>query len=356
MQLINQSILPFSLEYLYQCYERVYNRRDHETLNGDNPDLISIFGMFISNFIDFHFGDDLLVFYKFDNILKLPFTQTHPIINDKALIADYSNYILDSKSKQKERLFQDRINNLVKSKAYLYNDTYHDLQMIAKNTLLSLLDIDSCRKDKVIPPRQGFIYLGLRIKEDTRDVLKFISQSILQLKAKETRMDEYESKTISDRILDGSFKNRSFKGWSFPKETSVWHITTFYAVGLDENQRKANESYKEFSEGKLFDIEFDGFIYVPYNLICAYILNNKFHSNNPIPHLTLLTNGYLKPKHSNTVISKFFSKDKKEIGRRLSLDGYEYKVISIDGYEYDAYCVKYSKRMVLKAEMASFMN
>ena len=174
--------------------------------------------------------------------------------------------------------------------------------------------------------------LGLRIKEDTRDILKFIANSISQLRSYEKGLDKYdqgEAKKIHDLIIDGSFKNRSFNGWSYPKDKGIWHITTFYAANIHEDVRKSNPAYKDFSEGKLFTLTFDGFVYIPGNLMFAFTHSNDFYSNNPTPHLTLLFNGYLKPKHSNDALAEFFRNN----GKAQSFkNGYSYKVINIEGY------------------------
>ena len=166
--LLGKSYLPYSLEYFYQCYDRVYKRRDHETLNGDNADLISIFGTFISNFIDFEFGDNLLLHYKFDNILKLPFTQNTPVIVNDELQRVFSNYVLDMRTKTKEINLKNMINKLVEKNTYNYPDTYNELNTITEVTIVNLLEIEKCRKDLIIEPRPGvslfyFIILLVRI-------------------------------------------------------------------------------------------------------------------------------------------------------------------------------------------------
>jgi hypothetical protein len=69
---------PFSLSYFIQCYMRVKNRRDHETLNGDQK-IIHIMGMFFNNFINMSFDSELLLgSYQFSNVIKLPFTEEFP--------------------------------------------------------------------------------------------------------------------------------------------------------------------------------------------------------------------------------------------------------------------------------------
>ena len=187
-------------------------------------------------------------------------------------------------------------------------------------------------------------------------ILKFISNSISQLRSQDKSFDQYDSgeaKRIQDSINNGSFKNRSLNNWSYPKDKGVWHITTFYAAKLHDSVRKNNPAYKEFSEGKLFTITFDGFVYVPGNLIFAFTHSNDFYSNNLTPHLTLLFNGYLKPKHSNDILAEIFKSSK---GKNSIKNGYKYQVISIEGYEYDAYILYYKDKLKLRAEMASFME
>lgn len=66
--------VPFSLSYFIQCYVRIKHRRDHPTLNGNNPNLISILVMFMNNFTNFDVGEqNLMMHYKFNKVIKLPF-------------------------------------------------------------------------------------------------------------------------------------------------------------------------------------------------------------------------------------------------------------------------------------------
>lgn len=117
--------------------------------------------------------------------------------------------------------------------------------------------------------------------------------------------------------------------------------------------RKANKAFKEFNEGKLYDVYFDGFVYVQDNLIFAYTISNEFFCNNEIPHLTLLCNGYLKPKHSNSVLSALFSTKDRVTKSRGTTFG---KEITIEGYQYYAYVLSFKEKQKLCAEMASFME
>ena len=92
--------------------------------------------------------------------------------------------------------------------------------------------------------------------------------------------DNYDSFNLIESILDNNYNN--LLGWKFPKDNGVWHITTYYAAKIDQKTRESNEAYKEFSEGKCVDIYFDGFVYVPGNLMTAYTTSNKFFCNNKV--------------------------------------------------------------------------
>lgn len=157
--LSSKSSLPFTIEYFYQCYQRVYKRRDHETLNGDSPNLINIFGIFLSNFVDLQLGENLLIHYKFDSILKLPFTMKEPKIEDKALISAFTSYCLDLKNKDKEKNLKTLINDCINKQSIHFNDTYDQLNSIADATLIKLLEIDSDRESIQIPPRKDVSFL-----------------------------------------------------------------------------------------------------------------------------------------------------------------------------------------------------
>ena len=152
-----------------------------------------------------------------------------------------------------------------------------------------------------------------------------------------------EATNLINIIKNGRFGN-GYDNWKFPKDKGIWHITTYYAPGIKENIRQQNRAYKEFSEGKLYKIKFDGLVYIPGNLIFAYTNSDSFYSNNDVSHLTLLVKGYLKPKHSNSALNELFNNKKNNSNENLY-----YKEIKIDGYNYGAYVLKFNNSPELEA-------
>lgn len=135
----SKTSIAFSLEYFIQSYMRVYARRDHPTLNGDKPDLMSIFGIFLSNFVNIKFNEVLLLHYKFHSILKLPFTNSSPKCENKELIECFNEYALDTKHSGKCTKLQKVINNCISKKEFKYEPTFSQMNLIVEAAFKNLL-------------------------------------------------------------------------------------------------------------------------------------------------------------------------------------------------------------------------
>lgn len=186
-----------------------------------------------------------------------------------------------------------------------------------------------------------------------------ISESLEELKKTYKDFDyyDYETKFEARNLINNLKKdNNNLKDWMHPKSNDIWHITTYYAAGINQHIREQNSAYKEFSEGKLFEIELEGFVYIPNNLIFAFTNNYKFYSNNEYPHLTLLINGYLKPKHSNCALKALYNLDKNMFDINKRKENVYYHTIEIENYTYGAYILFYKRVKIVKGSMTSFMS
>lgn len=166
-----------------------------------------------------------------------------------------------------------------------------------------------------------------------------------------TNYDQGGTQKLVNCITDNAFVSK--KDWNFPKESEVWHITTLYRGNEKLSKFTSNPAYSEFSEGKVQEIKFDGFVYVLDNLMFAYTLNKTdYYCNNDIPHLTLLLrkDTYLQPKHSNVALSQIFKKNTKPIKQACYLE------IMIDGYPYFAYIQPFSSPVQFSGRMTSFFS
>ena len=344
-KLSEKTILSFSLEYFLQCYQRVRVRRDHPTLNGNKSDLMSIFGLFLSNFVNLEFGEGLLRHYKFSSVLKLPFTSETPKVVDNELKRLFTDYCFDTNSQSKAGVLQKAVDELVLSKKFNYDATYDKMVQITENALNEIV----CAKEKnihmKIPPKNKFLYLGIKLTESTSTITKFIGNCLNEISSFGNLFDDGHASAI---IKSSANLKHGFNSWCFPKEEGVWHVTTYFASGIGQSERENNPAFKEFSEGKEINLLFDGFVYVVGNLMTAFSWSNDYYCNNKIAHMTCLYNGYLKPKHSNSVLAEAL---KHKLNQKVT-----YKQITIEGYKYDAYILCFKSKVSFKGEMTSFFQ
>lgn len=136
-----RSKLAFSMEYFVQCYKRVLVRRDHLTLNGNRDDLVGIFGIFLCNYVNLDFESVLLMHYKFNSVIKLPFTEIEPKIENENLIKLFQSYCLDTNNKNKETNLKKELDSFVLSKEYTYGSTKEKMTDIINEAFKYLLNI-----------------------------------------------------------------------------------------------------------------------------------------------------------------------------------------------------------------------
>lgn len=171
--------------------------------------------------------------------------------------------------------------------------------------------------------------------------------------------DNGDAVKIMKLISENKLKHNSFKGWKFAKETEIWHMTTLFKGNKGVSEISSLPSFKEFIPGKHFEVNLRGMIYIPGNLITAFAFPDKFSCENKFPHITLMYNGYLKPKNSHDALLSLFSgqqgpkrleKYKQQIHKAN-----ETAIIKIDGYDYRAFIV-YGKSIVFNGEMSVFFK
>lgn len=152
----DRSKLAFSLEYFVQCYKRVLVRRDHPTLNGNKEDLVGIFGIFLCNYVNLDFDKVLLLHYKFNSVIKLPFTETEPKVENKSLINLFQSFCLDTNNKSKEAKLKSELDSYVLGKDYNYGSTKDKMKEIISEAFKHLLNVGITNNDtKKIKPKNN---------------------------------------------------------------------------------------------------------------------------------------------------------------------------------------------------------
>ena len=305
------SFVPFSLSYFIQCYLRVKHRDDHPTLNGDTPNLINIFGIFISNFINVSLKENnIIMLQKLNRAIKLPFTDE---IEEESLPED----LVDAARKFFEELIKNKNNRdpteLSKKFEKLINDYYpsaddfYPTKSLVKSTsepiIGNLYNINI--KKEELGKIKDFIYLGLLVKgeENYVKIKENISSSLKIIKDK---FDLGKSDEINELIkcLE-KFKSCELpKNWKYPHRAhkNLWHCTTLFKGKTKYNEIAKTEQYEQFIEGEEVKIQLIGIVYVPNGSIVMIIkLDHKISIKNKYPHIT----GFIKdfaPKYSNNVM------------------------------------------------------
>ena len=366
------SFIPFSLSYFIQCYLRVKHRDDHPTLNGDTKNLVNIFGIFISNFINVSLKENnIIMLQKLNRAIKLPFTDE---IEDEGLPED----LVDAARKFFEELIKNKNNRdptpISKKFEKMINDYYpraedfYSTKSLVKSTsepiIGNLYNIDI--KKENLGKIKDFVYLGLLIKgEDNNTKIKqTIAESLKSIK------DKYKFKNndeINDLIsyIEQYKKCDLPKDWRYPHRAhkNLWHCTTLFKGKEKLNKINNTDEYKQFIEGEKVNIKLKGIIYVPFSAIVMIIkIEDGIKINNKFPHITGFTKDF-KPKDSNDVMECLMkNKDIKNSYEKLmkgeaKLNEKERlfcEKIEINKYSYDAYVNLLEKSVDLSSCMHAF--
>jgi hypothetical protein len=322
----SNSFIPFSLSYFLQCYLRVRHRDDHPTLNGDTKNLINIFGIFISNFINVSLKENnIILLQKLNRAIKLPFTDE---IEEESLPED----LVDAARKFFEELIRKKDNKdpteLSRKFERLINDYYSspDDFYSTKNLVKSTSEpiIGNLYNIKIKKENLGkikdFIYLGLLIKGED-NYIKIKENISLSLKNIKEKYDLGKSEEINELIncIDQFKGSKLPKDWKYPHKAhkNLWHCTTLFKGKGRYNEIINTEEYKQFIEGENVVIKLIGIVYVPRCSIVMIIkVDDKISIKNKYPHIT----GFIKdfpPKYSNNVMECIM--ENKEINNAYKL-------------------------------------
>jgi hypothetical protein len=306
------SFIPFSLSYFIQCYLRVKHRNDHPTLNGDTKNLINIFGIFISNFINVSLKENnIIMLQKLNRAIKLPFTDE---IEEEGLPEDlvdsarkfFEELIKNKNSKEPTELsrkFEKMINDY-----YHSEDDFYSTKNLVKSTsepiIGNLYNINI--KKEQLGKIKDFVYLGLLIKgeENYTKMKKIISSSLRNIKDK---FDLEKSEEINELIscLEKYKSCNLPKNWKYPHKAhkNLWHCTTLFKGSKKSfGEIAKTEEYNQFIEGETVNIKLIGVAYVPNSAIVMIIkVDNKIRINNKHPHVTAFIKDF-PPKYSNTIL------------------------------------------------------
>ena len=366
-----KAFIPFSISYFIQCYLRVRHRDDHPTLNGDTKNLITIFGIFISNFINVSLTENnIIMFHKLNRAIKLPFTDE---IEEEGLPKDlvqagrdFFEELIRNKNNRESttlsRKFEDLINDYY-PKGNEFYPTKNLVRSTAEPIIGNLYNIEI--KKEHLGKIENFIYLGLQIKgeENYTKIKENIANSLKKIE-EEFKIDN--SKEIKELIkCIGEVKSYELPSkWKYPHvaHKNLWHCTTLFKGRTKFSDIAKTEEYKQFIQGEKVMIKLLGIVYVPESAIVMIIkVDKNIKINNTYPHVT----GFIKdfaPKYSNNIMENIMKNNKiKSVYDKLmssdgcKLDGKECLFsdsIEIDGYSYNAY-VKYLEEPV---DLESTMN
>jgi hypothetical protein len=358
----DKKLLPFSLSYFIQCYVRIRNRFNHQTLNGDNKNLICILGLFMGNFINFSLNEqNLILHYKFDKIIKLPFTEE---LSDKLPddLVKAATIFFDSLSNQlppldnKALAFEKLINTY-----FPKSDQFKSTKDLVKETAYPIIKnlYVNCMPENntLIPKLPKCIYLGLLINNSKKLIYDTVNTALKAI-AKNIKNDKvYNDISNIIKWIEKDELYKCAKGeydWSLPHKEKVWHITTYFKGNSGED--KTNPAVIEFKQGKPCSIEISGLVYIP-NKIITLFCKTDAAVNNFIPHITFLHNEY-PPKASNDVLTALFAKEgvleekyKSNFNNKAGIDITE---VYLGDYADECYVYKYSPNVKVRGEMNAF--
>ena len=367
--------IPFSISYFVQCYLRVKHRFDHPTLNGDTKDLIVIFGIFISNFINVSLTENnIIMFHKLNRAIKLPFTDE---IEEEGLPKDlveagkdFFNELITNKNSREQTKLSRRFENLINQYYPKGNEFYPTTNLVSSATepiIGNLYNIEI--KKEQLGKIENFIYLGLLIKgEDNYTKIKGnIANSLKKIEEKFKLEKPDEIKKLIKCI--GEVKNYELPSeWKYPHiaHKNLWHCTTLFKGGKTKFREIANtEEYKQFMQGEKVMIKLLGIVYVPESTIVMIIkVDKSIKIKNAYPHVT----GFIKdfaPKYSNDVMENIMkNKEIKSVYDKLIKSDNDVKLnekeclfsdeIDIDGYAYNAYINYLENPVELESTMHAF--
>ena len=369
----NSSFIPFSFSYFIQCYLRVRHRDDHPTLNGDTKNLINIFGIFISNFINVSLTENnIMMFQKLNRAIKLPFTDE---IEDEGLPQDlveagrkFFEELIRNKNVRDSTAISRKFEDLINDYYPKGNEFYPTKNLVSSTTepiIGNLYNIEI--KKEHLGKIENFIYLGLQIKgeENYTKIKENISNSLKKI---EEEFKFGKNEEINELIkCIGDVKSYELPDkWKYPHiaHKNLWHCTILFKGRTKFSEIANTEEYKQFIQGEKVMIKLLGIAYVPKSSIVMIIkVDKNIKIKNDYPHVT----GFIKdfaPKYSNNIMENIMKdKDIKNIYDKLMKEDSKLSdeenllfscEIKIDGKSYTAYVRYLEEPVELESSMHAF--
>ena len=390
------SSIPFSLSYFIQCYLRVKHRDDHPTLNGNVKNLITIFGIFIQNFIDLKLNESSIMLHqKLDGAFKLPFTdEINESLLPKELVECASEFFASLITQNRNNNNNNNNNSVISPIAerfecminYLFPkgteffSTKNLVSTTAEPIVAKIYSIEQHQQHQQhitsLSKVTNFLYLGILIKGE-KNYVKFKSKLTYAFKLLLTHITtlnntvnsqhktEIESLIACTQIVKGyALPN----GWKYPHNIhkNLWHCTTLFKGSQPVEKVLHMEEYKQFELGKSVNVKVIGVVYLPMKIVVSLVkLGEECLSVNKYTHVTTFINGFA-PKKANDVTKALFDKGndevKEEYMKRMAMkekiekkeDIVKEKEIEVDGVKMKCYVVIYGNEFVLNGMMYSF--
>ena len=368
------SFIPFSISYFIQCYLRVKHRYDHPTLNGDTKNLINIFGIFISNFINVSLTEkNIMMFQKLNRAIKLPFTDE---IEEEGLPKDlvdagrkFFEELIGNKNVRDSTPLSRKFEELINKYYPKGNEFYPTKNLVSSTTepiIGNLYNIEI--KKENLGKIENFIYLGLLIKgeENYTKIKENISNSLKEIKEKFNLNKIGELDELIECI--GDVKNCDLPDkWKYPHiaHKNMWHCTILFKGKTKFSEISKSDEYRQFIQGEKVEVKLIGIAYVPQSSIVMIIkVDKNVKIRNTYPHVT----GFIKdfaPKYSNNIMENIMKNkniknmyDKLIMNEDTKLSENDIKFytekIEIDGYTYNAYVKYFDEHVKLESYMNAF--
>lgn len=366
------SFIPFSMSYFVQCYLRVKHRFDHPTLNGDVKNLINIFGIFISNFINVSLTENnIIMFQKLNRAIKLPFTDE---IEEEGLPKDlvkagrdFFEELIKNKNNKEPTTLSKKFENLINEYYPKGNEFYPTKNLVSSTTepIIGNLYNFNIKKEN-LGKIQNFIYLGLLIKGE--DGYTKVKSNISSLLKKILSANKIESQSEIKELIQfiGNVKDVELpQGWKYPHiaHKNMWHCTILFKGKTKFSEIKNTDEYKQFIQGERVIVKLLGIVYVPNSTIVMIVKpDEKVKIKNNYPHITGFIDNFV-PKYSNNVmesimenddVKKIYSKLMREEEIKANDKISFYQKIKIEGKTYDAYVQFMEKSFELESIMNAF--
>ena len=366
------SFIPFSISYFIQCYLRVKHRNDHPTLNGDTKNLINIFGIFISNFINVSLKENnIIMFHKLNRAIKLPFTDE---IEDEGLPQDlveagknFFEELIKNKNNREPTALSKKFEKLINDYYPKGNEFYSTKNVVSSTTEPIIGNLYNIQiKKENLGKIEDFVYLGLFVKgeENYTKIKENIANSLKKIK------DQFKPENIDEinqliKCIENVKHYELPTEWKYPHvaHKNLWHCTTLFKGKQKFSEIAKTDEYKQFIQGEKVMIKLLGVVYVPESTIVMIIkLDKNIKIKNTYPHIT----GFIKdfaPKYSNNVMECIMKNKEikgvydsliKEDEYKLSGKECYHEEIEIDDYAYDAYIRFLEKPIELDSTMNAF--